>query len=358
MPVKNPPTIYILHGDDDQAIDDFLNQLRSKLGDPATAEMNTTKLEAKGLSLADLRATCFTAPFLAKRRLVILEGFLSSLSSRRGKPQLDAADGSDVEAESSSAGKELLQEFLALLPDVPPSTALVLTEKRQLSASNPVLKWASGAEGTAYVREFLPPRGSALPNWILQRAQAQGGQFTLPAAQLLASVAGDDPRTLSQEIVKLLTYANFARAVTPQDVLDLTPESALTGIFDMVDSIGSRDGERALRLLRKTVDQGNVPAVFGMVVRQFRLLLLAREALDAGTPAANLAQALEVHPFVAQKLAAQARNFTLPALEAIYRRLRDIDEEVKIGRVELDTAMESLVAQLASEEIFSNDRGY
>ncbi len=113
-------------------------------------------------------------------------------------------------------------------------------------------------------------------------------------------------------------------------------------------SIGSRDGSRALRLLRKTVEQGSVPAVFGMVVRQFRLLLQAREALDAGTPAANLAQALEVHPFVAQKLASQARNFTLPTLENIYRRLRDIDEEVKIGRVELDTAMELLVAQLAS----------
>jgi DNA polymerase-3 subunit delta len=348
MPPKTPPTIYILHGDDDQAIDEFLQQLHAKLGDPVTAEMNTTRVDAKALSLADLRAACLTAPFLAKRRLVILEGYLSALSSRRGKSQAEASYEPDEEAESSSAGKEILKEFLAFLPEVPSSTALVLVEKRQLSASNPVLKWAAGAGGTAYVREFLPPRRSALPNWILQRAQALGGQFTLPAAQLLASVAGDDPRTLSQEIVKLLTYANFARAVTPQDVIDLTPESALTGIFEMVDSIGSRDGSRALRLLRKTIEQGNVPAVFGMVVRQFRLLLLAREALDAGTPAANLAQALEVHPFVAQKLASQARNFTLPALENIYRRLRDIDDEVKSGRVELDTAMESLVAQLAS----------
>jgi len=348
MPPKTPPTIYILHGDDGQAADEFLQQLRAKLGDPATAEMNTTRMEAKGMSLASLRAACFTAPFLAKRRLVILEGFLSALSSRRGKTQPEAADESEAGAESSSSGKEFFKEFLAFLPEVPTSTALVLVEKRPLAASNPVLKWASGAEGIAYIREFVPPRGSALPNWILQRAQAQGGQFTLPAAQLLASVAGDDPRTLSQEIIKLLTFANYSRAVTPQDVIDLTPESALTGIFEMVDSIGSRNRDRALRLLRKTIEQGNVPAVFGMVVRQFRLLLLAREALDAGTPAAGLAQALDVHPFVAQKLASQARNFTLPALENIYRRLRDIDEEVKIGRVELDTAMETLVAQLAS----------
>jgi DNA polymerase-3 subunit delta len=348
MPPKAPPTIYILHGDDDQAVAEFLNQLRGKLGDPVTAEMNTTRLDAKGLSLSNLRAACLTAPFLAKRRLVILEGFLSALSARRGKPQSEAADEPDAEADSSPAGKEVLQEFLAFLPKVPLSTALVLAEKRLLPASHPVLKWAQAAEGTAYVREFHPPRGNALPAWILQHAQAQGGEFTPAAAQLLAAVAGDDPRTLSQEIIKLLTYANYSRAVTPQDVTNLTPESALTGIFDMVDSIGSRDGSRALRLLRKTVEQGSVPLVFGMVVRQFRLLLLAREALDAGTPAAGLAQAIEVHPFVAQKLASQARNFTLPALENIYRRLRDIDDEVKTGRVELDTAMESLVAELAS----------
>jgi DNA polymerase-3 subunit delta len=329
MPPKAPPTIYILHGDDDQAVAEFLNQLRGKLGDPVTAEMNTTRLDAKGLSLSNLRAACLTAPFLAKRRLVILEGFLSALSARRGKPQSEAVDEPDAEADSSPAGKEVLQEFLAFLPKVPTSTALVLAEKRLLPASH-------------------PPRGNALPTWILQHAQAQGGEFTPAAAQLLAAVAGEDPRTLSQEIIKLLTYANYSRAVTPQDVTNLTPESALTGIFDMVDSIGSRDGSRALRLLRKTVEQGSVPLVFGMVVRQFRLLLLAREALDAGTPAAGLAQAIEVHPFVAQKLASQARNFTLPALENIYRRLRDIDDEVKTGRVELDTAMESLVAELAS----------
>jgi DNA polymerase III delta subunit len=51
---------------------------------------------------------------------------------------------------------------------------------------------------------------------------------------------------------------------------------------------------------------------------------------------------------VAQKLAGQARNFRLATLEDLYRRLRDIDEEVKSGRIELDTAMETLVSQLTS----------
>jgi DNA polymerase-3 subunit delta len=210
------------------------------------------------------------------------------------------------------------------------------------------LKWAEEHPAQSYVRSFIPPKGSALPAWILHRAHSEGGEFTPAAAQMLAAVVGDDPRLLAQEIVKLLTHAGFSRPVTPEDIAALTPESVVTNIFDMVDAIGERNGARALRLLRKTVDQGNTGGVFGMIVRQFRLLLLAREALDSGTPAQHLAAVLEVHPFVAQKLAAQARNFPLTVLEDTFRRLRDIDEEVKTGRIELDTAMESLVAELAS----------
>ncbi len=348
MPSNAPPVVYILHGDDDQAIGVFISQLIAKLGDPSMAEMNTTRLESKELSPAALRAACLTAPFLSRRRLVLLEGFLSGLSARKGKPLDDEPADTEDSPGSSSSSKEILREFLDFLPEIPISTALVLVEKKLLSPTHPALKWAGEHPAQSYVRSFVPPKGSALPAWILHRAQAEGGEFTPQAAQMLASVVGDDPRLLAQEIVKLLTHAGFARAVTPDDITALTPESVYTNIFDMVDAIGNRDGTRALRLLRKTAEQGNVGGVFAMIVRQFRLLLLAREALDSGTPPAHLASALDVHPFVAQKLVGQARNFNLSALENVYRRLRDIDEEVKSGRIELDTAMESLVAQLAA----------
>jgi DNA polymerase-3 subunit delta len=346
--VKPPPTIYILHGDDGQALDEFLAQIRAKLGDPSTADLNTTRLEPKGLTLADLRAVSFTEPFLARRRLVILEGYLETLASRGSKRSaMDIPANADLHEEGESDQRQALSEFLAFLEEVPPTTALVLAEKRRVQPANAVLKWASAHEEISYVREFSPPKGAALPQWILQRAQSEGGQFTPQAAQMLAVVAGDDPRVLAQEIVKLLTYANFSRPVTPEDVRTLTPESSQTNIFEMVDAIGGRDGNRALRLLRRSMEQESAPAVFGMVVRQFRLLLQAREALDGGTPPGKLASAIGVHPFVAQKLAGQAGGFSLPALEGIYRRLRDTDEEVKTGRTELDTALEMLVVELS-----------
>jgi DNA polymerase-3 subunit delta len=347
MSAASPPVVYILHGEDDQAIDAFVRQLTGKLGDPTTAGMNTTRLESKGFSPAAFRTACLTVPFLARRRLVILEGFLSGLTARKGKPADAASGDAEDESDPSLSKKEMLDELIGFLAEIPLTTALVLVEKRLLPERHPVLRWADAHPDRSYVRSFTPPKGPALPEWILRRAKAEGGEFTPQAAQMLAAVVGGDPRLLAQEIVKLLTHANFARPVSPEDVAALTPESVATNIFDMVDAVGSRNEARALRLLRKTLDRENAGGVFGMVVRQFRLLLLAREALDSGTPAKHLAAALEVHPFVAQKLASQARNFDIPALETIYRRLRDIDEDVKSGRIELDAALEAFVAEMS-----------
>jgi DNA polymerase III delta subunit len=81
-----------------------------------------------------------------------------------------------------------------------------------------------------------------------------------------------------------------------------------------------------------------------MIIRQFRLLLQAREALDAGQ---RPEQTMSVHAFVAGKAATQARNFRLPQLEAVYHQLLDLDIASKTGRADLLTGIHQLIVQLA-----------
>jgi len=47
---------------------------------------------------------------------------------------------------------------------------------------------------------------------------------------------------------------------------------------------------------------------------------------------------------------AQARGFSLPQLEHIYRRLLQIDVETKTGQTDLLTALHLLVAGVTGEE--------
>ncbi|MEP7358326.1 MAG: DNA polymerase III subunit delta, partial [Anaerolineales bacterium] len=65
------PRFFLLHGPDEFAGAEFVEGLKAKLGDPTFAELNTAVFDGRSASLADIRATADTMPFLTTRRLVI-----------------------------------------------------------------------------------------------------------------------------------------------------------------------------------------------------------------------------------------------------------------------------------------------
>src|SRR5688572_31938347 len=90
-----PPSFYLLHGPDEFASAEFLDDLKAKMGDPALASLNTTVFDGRTASLPDVRAICDTLPFLSARRLVIVEGWLTRLSSK-----IDPAEADDESADA------------------------------------------------------------------------------------------------------------------------------------------------------------------------------------------------------------------------------------------------------------------
>jgi DNA polymerase III subunit delta len=333
------PSFYILHGEDTFAIAEEVQSFKERLGDPALADLNTTELDGRNVTLADLRAAADAVPFIAQRRLVIVTGLLTRLLGRSSDDQPD-------EEESAPASlKEFRDALAGYLPDVPESTALVFVEPRALPGRNKFLNLAGRSEA-GFARRYDPPQGGALVKWILHRAKAGGGEFSVEAAQALVSAAGGDTRLLAHEIEKLLAYVDYARPVELPDVETLTPYGGEVRIFDMVDAMGQRRGAAAVNLLLRLLEQPNQAplAVFGMVVRQFRLLLTAREMLAEGAAPAQFAGALRLPPFVVNKVLAQARLFSAADLEAIFRKLLDMDLGIKRSRIDAALALETFVA--------------
>jgi DNA polymerase-3 subunit delta len=341
-----PPRFYLLHGPDEFSSAEFLAGLKARLGDPAMAELNSTVFDGRSASLAEVRAIADTLPFLSACRLVIVEGWLTRLLGRAepagDEPSDDEPSGD--EARRGASAREQMSALAAYLPSLPETTALILVEKREIPARNAVLKAAAGA-GWALVKLFDLPKGEALVRWIRARAKAQGGELTLPAAQALAEVE-DDPRALGNEIAKLLTYANFSRPVELEDVQALTPAGGEAKVFDMVDAIGQRRGPAAQRELHKLLESAEPLYALSMIVRQYRLLLQAREMLNERASEADISKTLALHPFPTGKICAQARNYSLSDLEQIYRRLLEYEVEIKTGRIDAEAALDSLVGAL------------
>ena len=319
------PVIYLLHGEDDFGIAEFIRSMLSKMGDPSMAEMNTTRLGA-GADLESIRAAASAVPFLAPRRVVIVEDAAGKYKSAEGQ------------------GK-----FIALLESLPQTTALVLVEPKSLSDKNWLLKWAQRAADRAYIRSYAVPQGAQMADWIRKYAAEQGGEISFQAASLLAESAQDAPRMAVLEVEKLLAYVNYQR---PVDVDDVEAAAAFTSgqgdYFAFLDAIAARNGRRAMDMLEKLLDERDAIGLFFSLVGHFRLVLQAREIYENGGQADTVAQVLKIHPFRARKMVEQARTLPLPVLESMYLRLQQLDFEIKTGQVQPQLALETMVAELST----------
>jgi DNA polymerase-3 subunit delta len=334
---KPKPTFYVFHGEDEFTRSETLADFKRRLGPPNMVDLNTTVLDGKRTTLADLRHTCDAVPFLAEKRLVIVGGLLTMLSSRKGQ-------------DLSEAQRRFLSDLTGYLPNLPPTTRLVFVEKSTLPSSHLIVELAR-REQRGYVRRFDLPDAEALPRWITKRLQKHGGRIGPRAAHRLAAVVGADLRLLDQEIMKLVTYTNAERPITETDVEMLVPYSQDAIIFDLVDALGHRDGRIAAETLHRLLEEGEHPlGLLGMIVRQFRLLVQVKALEARGTSSRDIAKALELHPFPAGKLCRQATNFTAAQLEKVYRHLSETDVEIKTGKINPELALDLLIAGLATTE--------
>lgn len=313
--------LLFFYGNDEFAIARRLSELQARY-DPSG--MNTARLEARLVSLDALNNAINALPFLSDRRLV----FLANPSART----------------SNSQERE---KFLDFLLAAPPTTLIVLYETVEPREAARHWLVRCTEQGRLKAEAFFLPRAKEMPGWILEEVRRQGGHMEPAAAVRLAEMVGEDTRTAAQEIAKLLTYVNFARPVNLADVEAVSIVSAQEDIFALVDAIGSRQIRQAQKMLHHLLEIEDPFALWGMIMRQFRLLLQTREVLDRGGTPREVQQRLGVVEFVAGKLSDQARRFSLPGLEAIYHRLLEIDEQVKTGRIALDVALDVFLVEIA-----------
>jgi len=331
------PTVYLFHGEDENAMYAAVAGLQSKIGDTATVEMNTTRLEGSALTLDALRNAVMATPFLASHRLVVAKG-----------------------SSKVFAGEGTRKLFLDLLNQAPPSTKLVLLEnpalqeKKERDKKTPpkhwLLKWTISAEGRAHIHVYDLPKGQQMAAWIREKTKELGGEIQPQAASSLAELVGTDKDAATQEIEKLLAYSGYRQPIEAADVNAVSLTSGEQGdFFALIDSLTAGNSARAMDMLEKLLLERELIVLFFSLVGHFRLLLQARELVETGRGDVDIAKELGIHPYRAEKLAAQARRFTMETLEAIYVRLLDLDEQIKTGKIEPDLAMEIFVAGLSPQ---------
>jgi DNA polymerase-3 subunit delta len=317
--MTDSPLLY-LYGNDEFAIARRLDELQSALDEDG---MNTARLEARTASEDELNTAVNTMPFLGGKRLV----FLADPSARTSAP----------------AARD---KFVSFLLAAPPSTLVVMYESLEPrdEAKHWLVKRAEKGEFPA--ERFMQPRAWEMTGWILNEAKSMGGRIEQPAAVRLAEMVGENTRQAAQELTKLLTYVNSARPINLADVEAVSVVTAQANVFALVDALAAGNGKLAQSLLHRLLEEEEPFSLWGMVIRQFRLLLLAREVIDGRGSLQDAQRSIREAPYSVEKAYKQAGRFAMPALESIYHKLLEMDEGAKTSQVPLDLALDTFIVEL------------
>ncbi len=337
---------YVFHGDQEFLRAEDVARLKAQVLQDGMGDLNITTLDGRTVSIAEVIHVASTVPFMTDRRLIVVENLLQRLEgrSRRGRSRAKSKAQEEEGAPALDAGP--LVDYVA---ELPPFTRLLFVEDQALKASNPLLKRAEELPN-GYVRTFKAPAAGELPAWISRRARDKGADIERTAASLLASFVGDNLRALDLELEKLSAYVNGERAIGVEDVRALVSAVQETNIFELVDLLGLRQGKRALDQLRALLAGGaNELYLLAMISRQMRLIISVKELAGAGLEPAAIRRECKIsHQFIVDKLLRQAEQFGMAELEAAMRRLVEIDEAIKTGRIDGGMALEMLTLEICT----------
>ncbi len=105
--------ITLIHGPAELLRSEAVAELRARVAaDESLAELNTAHLDGQQITVAELQNACDALPFLAERRLVIVDGLLRRLTApsqaakARGDPRRGSERGGAPAGSQQGAGQE------------------------------------------------------------------------------------------------------------------------------------------------------------------------------------------------------------------------------------------------------------
>lgn len=311
------PIVAYYRGDDGYGIDRALAALGRRMTETTGAPPDRWRVQGAETDAAAIGERVATAPMFGGGTLVVVAEPAPLLRSKAERTALEQAIGT-----------------------VAPGNALVFVETvggRRAAALQGLE--TTVARGGGEVKAFKAPLAGELAGWIEARATERGMRLGPGAAKELARRVGGfvregDVDRLRQgtlavgELEKLALYRP-SEPVTQQDVRSLVAEVVPDSTWALLDAIAERRAASAGPALDRLLDTIPEPVVLAQLHRRLRELIEVADLLAGGATPGSLVRTLGMKPFRVEKLAGQARRWSLPALEDALVGLLELDATVK-----------------------------
>ena len=179
--------------------------------------------------------------------------------------------------------------------------------------------------------------------WCAKKFKENDVEITNTDVNYLISLAGIDKLVLKNEIEKLCCYAIDSKKITKSEIDNLSIRTSDVIIFDLTDSIGTKNIKGALKSLNELIENKEpIQKIVIMIAKHFKSLLVAKVAMMENR---NVMDELATKsPYACNKYKSQAKLFSFDELKEKIRSLAQLDIDSKTGLIDLKVGLERIIA--------------
>ncbi|MBI5156330.1 DNA polymerase III subunit delta [Candidatus Peregrinibacteria bacterium] len=275
---------------------------------------NLLRLTGKEVKIRTLLDEIGVAPFLAERRLVLIDGV----------PVF-------TKEEVTRVNENIHPDVILLITDPAPD--------RRLSG---VKEFLSVAE----VKEFKNLPLKSLLLWMQSVVAAGGGSIDRDACDVLLELVGSGQDMLAEELQKL-SLAAAGRSITAADVERMAMPTSEGVVWKLTDLLAAGKKSDAFLFAHRYLERGgDAYGLWAILLGMLRNLTAISMAGSGGrVDQKQLASDLQIHPFAVRSLLSYAQRAKRPALQQFLDQTVDSDIALKTGQLRAtDEAPEELLA--------------
>ncbi len=310
--------VYLLFGEEAYLRKQYKDKLKNALSADGDT-MNCHYYEGKDVSVGEIIDLAETMPFLAERRVIVLEntGLFKS-------------------------GGEALAEYILN----PSPTVFFVFAEAEIDKRSKLYK-AVQSKGVSV--EFAMQDENTLKRWILGMIKRENKNISENALNLFLNKTGTDMENIHKELEKLFCYCLEKDFITEEDIEEICTQKVSNQIFDMVNAIADRQQKKALSLYYDLLALREAPMrILFLIGRQFNILLMVKEMKKKGYDNKTIASKAGIPPFTVGKYAAQASKFKTKDLKQALNECVEADEAVKTGRMNDKMSVELLIVKYSA----------
>lgn len=308
--------VYLLYGQEDYLRLLYRDKLREAILPPEDT-MNYSYFEGKDIDLGEVESIADTVPFFSEQRLILIE------NSGLFKKQNDFAD---------------------CLKTMPDTTKIIFVEA-EVDKRNKLFK-AVKKLGTVAELNGLPEKD--LKVWAAAYLKKNGKNITEQNLLYFFQKVGVDMKSLENEMDKLIAYSMDETIITREMLDEVCVEQTEGKIFQMIDAIGMKDQDQALRLYYDLLEVREKPmSILFLIIRHFTILNQLKDLSRLGLAAGEVASKVGIPPFTVRKYQSQVKNFKGKEIIRNLERCAQVEQEIKTGLLLDQIGVELLIVEFS-----------